>query len=140
MSSTVSVSLAREDQVEVFGDSDQLKQVLLNLLENALKYTSDGGRVSVSVYTEGNWAKLEVRDTGIGIAPEDQQRIFDRFYRAERRVPGAGGSGLGLSIASWVVSAHGGRLAVESQPGLGSIFTVWLPLHPVLSNQALTPP
>lgn len=124
----------------VSGDSDQLKQVLLNLLENALKYTPDGGRVTVSVYAEGTWAKLEVRDTGIGIAPEDQQRIFDRFYRAEGRRHDAGGSGLGLSIANWVVSAHGGRLAVESVPGVGSIFTVWLPLRSAVSNQALTPP
>jgi len=140
MSSTVAVSLEREDQVVVYGDSDQLKQVLLNLLENALKYTPSGGRVMVSVYPEANWAKLEVRDTGVGITPEDQQHIFDRFYRAERRQHGAAGSGLGLSIASWVVSAHGGRLAVESQPGVGSIFTVWLPLRTVLSNQALTSP
>lgn len=140
MSSTVSVSLVREDQVMVSGDSDQLKQVLLNLLENALKYTPDGGRVTVSVYAEGTWAKLEIRDTGIGIAPEDQQRIFDRFYRAEGRRHDAGGSGLGLSIANRVVSAHGGRLAVESVPGVGSIFTVWLPLRSAVSNQALTPP
>jgi heavy metal sensor kinase len=139
MSSTVGVYLEREDQALVEGDADQLKQVLLNLLDNALKYTPDGGRVALSVYTEGAWAKVEVRDNGIGIAPEELQRIFDRFYRAERTSHRAGGSGLGLSIVSSVVRAHGGRVAVESTPGLGSKFTVWLPLLPApVSNRTLT--
>lgn len=140
MSSGVSLRLDREDQAIVAGDADQLKQVLLNLLDNALKYTPDGGRVGVSVYREGTWAKLEVRDTGIGIAPEDLPRIFDRFYRAERGMSRAGGSGLGLSIVNWVVRAHGGCVSVESTPGEGTVFTVRLPLAAApISNQTLTP-
>ncbi len=124
----VAMRLGTEDQAVVAGDADQIKQVLLNLLDNAVKYTPDGGQVEVSVYTEGTWAKLEVRDTGIGISSADKERIFDRFYRGEQDTHGAGGSGLGLSIASWVVRAHGGRISVESELGKGSIFTVWLPL------------
>jgi heavy metal sensor kinase len=124
----VAVRLGREDQATVLGDADQLRQVLLNLLDNAIKYTPAGGEVSVSVYPEGPWAKLEVRDTGVGIAPEDLDRIFDRFYRAERRPHGASGSGLGLSIVSWVVGAHSGRIDVHSAVGQGSVFTVSLPL------------
>ncbi len=139
MSSTVSVQLEREDQAVVSGDADQLKQVLLNLIDNALKYTPAGGRVWLSVYPEGAWAKLEVRDNGIGIAPEELGRVFDRFYRAERASRGAGGSGLGLSIVSRVVRAHGGRVTVESKPGEGSTFTVWLPLVSApVSNRTLT--
>lgn len=140
MSSTVTPVLEREDQAIVAGDTDQLKQVLLNLLDNAMKYTPDGGRVSVSVYPEDTWAKIEVRDNGIGIGPEDLEHIFDRFYRAERGSSSAGGSGLGLSIVNWVVRAHGGRVTVDSKLGEGSTFTVWLPLlgSPV-SNHSLTP-
>lgn len=126
----VGITLGQEDQAFVAGDADQLKQVLLNLLDNAVKYTPAGGWARVSVYREGAWAKLEVADNGVGIAPEDRERIFDRFYRGER-VPtprGTTGSGLGLSIATWVVRAHGGRIGVESTLGGGSVFTVWLPL------------
>ncbi len=140
MSATVATSLEREDQAVVAGDADQLKQVVLNLLDNALKYTPDGGRVYVSVYAEDNWAKIEVRDTGIGISPEDLEHIFDRFYRAERGSSSAGGSGLGLSIVNWVVRAHGGRVTVESTLGEGSTFTILLPLlRAAVSNHTLTP-
>lgn len=134
MSSTVDLRLVREDQASVMGDADQLKQVLLNLLDNALKYTPDGGWVRVSVYREGTWAKLEVQDNGIGIAPSDLARIFDRFYRAERSPHGISGSGLGLSIVQWVVHAHSGRITVESKLGEGSIFTVWLPSASALAS------
>jgi len=123
----LSVRLEREDQVMVSGDADQLKQVMLNLLDNAFKYTPKGGSVYVSVYAEPPWAKVEIRDTGIGIAPSELNRIFERFYRSSKAPKGAG-SGLGLSIAQWVVRAHNGRITVSSKQGEGSTFTVWLPL------------
>ncbi|MEJ7652182.1 MAG: ATP-binding protein [Chloroflexia bacterium] len=129
LSRNVSVRLVREDQAIVAGDADQIKQVLFNLLDNAIKFTPDGGRVSVSVYPEADCGKLEVRDDGAGIPPADVQRIFDRFYQVERGRRGASGSGLGLSIAAWVVRAHNGRIDVESKLGEGSVFTVSLPLY-----------
>lgn len=131
----VEVRLVHEDQVTVTGDSDALKQVILNLLDNALKYTPDGGYVHVSIYRDGSWAKLEVHDNGIGIPTSEVERIFDRFYRADKSPRGLTGSGLGLSIVRSVVETHGGKITLESTLGQGSIFTVWLPV----SNQTLTP-
>jgi signal transduction histidine kinase len=109
-------------------DPDRLGQVLGNLLSNAIKYTPSGGQVSVGAGAEGGMAWVRVSDTGPGIALEEQKRIFDPFYRSQpgRRFPQ--GMGLGLSIARDVVVAHGGRLDLESTPGLGSHFTVFLPL------------
>ncbi|MDQ3855365.1 MAG: HAMP domain-containing histidine kinase [Chloroflexota bacterium] len=146
---SVSVRLAREEQAIVTGDGDQIRQVLYNLLDNAVKFTPDGGQVSVSVYPEDGWGKVEVRDSGIGIAADDLERVFERFYQAERSPRGTSGSGLGLSIVSWVVRAHGGRITAESKLGEGSTFAVWLPLYvkqpavsapaaPRLSNESLT--
>jgi signal transduction histidine kinase len=109
-------------------DADRLGQVLGNVLSNAIKYTPAGGSVSVDTGVEGEMAWIRVGDTGPGIAPEEQKRIFDPFYRSQpgRRFPQ--GMGLGLSIARDVIVAHGGRLDVDSAPGLGSRFTVYLPL------------
>ena len=109
-------------------DPDRLGQVLGNLLSNAIKYTPSGGTVSVDAGAEGGMAWIRVGDTGPGIAPEEQERIFDPFYRSQpgRRFPQ--GMGLGLSIARDVVLAHGGRLDLDSAPGLGSRFTVYIPL------------
>jgi two-component system OmpR family sensor kinase len=123
----VQVQLAGEDQAQVLGDADRLKQLLLNLVDNALKYTPAGGAVSLSLCRREAWACLSVRDTGAGISPEELPHIFDRYYRGltgRRR----GGMGLGLSIARWVAEEHGGRIEVESAPGQGTAFTVWLPL------------
>jgi signal transduction histidine kinase len=109
-------------------DPDRLGQVLGNLLSNAIKYTPSGGTVSVDAGAEGGMAWIRVSDTGPGIAPEEQERIFDPFYRSQpgRRFPQ--GMGLGLSIARDVALAHGGRLDLDSAPGLGSRFTVYIPL------------
>jgi two-component system sensor histidine kinase BaeS len=109
-------------------DPDRLAQVLGNLLSNAIKYTPPGDTVSVSAGVEGEEVWIRVSDTGPGIAPEEQARIFTPFYRGQpgRRFPQ--GMGLGLSIARDLVVAHGGRLEVESTPGVGSHFTLWLPL------------
>lgn len=126
----VHIGMRHEDQVTVAGDSDLLRQVLLNLLDNAVKYTPRGGEVRVGVYKEDSWAKVEIQDTGIGMSPEDMEQIFDRFFRSERTRQEAIGSGLGLSIVYWVITAHHGRITVDSKPGQGSLFTVWLPLVP----------
>jgi len=108
-------------------DPDRLGQVLGNLLSNAIKFTPPGGRVSVDAGTRGDMAWIRVGDTGPGIAPEEQRRIFDPFYRSQRGRRFPQGMGLGLSIARDVVVAHGGRLEVDSSPGQGSRFTVLLP-------------
>jgi signal transduction histidine kinase len=118
--------------VWVFADSDKLKQVFLNLTNNAIKATQGGGKVTVTLRANNNQAIVRVIDTGIGIAPADQQRIFDRFYRVERsrtrsRVYG-GGTGLGLAIALTIVKAHGGSIELESELNKGSTFTVRLPI------------
>lgn len=128
----VEVRLGSEDQVQVLGDADQLKQLLLNLVDNSLKYTPAGGTVTLSLYREDSWACLSVADTGVGIAPQDLPHIFERFYRGkgDGRRGRRTGLGLGLPIAQWIAQEHGGEIRVESRPGQGSTFTVRLPLPP----------
>lgn len=124
----VKVKLGEEDQALVMGDPDRLRQLLLNLVDNALKYTPPGGEVTLSLQREPGWVCLSVSDTGIGILPEDLPHIFERFYRSDKaRTRGKGGTGLGLAIAKWIAEAHNGRITVESAPNRGSTFTVWLP-------------
>ncbi|MGD8791087.1 MAG: HAMP domain-containing sensor histidine kinase, partial [Anaerolineae bacterium] len=110
-------------------DPDRLAQVLGNLLSNAIKYTPTKGTISVAAGSEGEEAWIRISDTGPGIGPEEQARIFAPFYRSQpgRRFPQ--GMGLGLNIAYTLITAHGGRLEVDSTPGLGSHFTVWLPIN-----------
>jgi len=125
--------------VTILGDEARLIQVVMNLLENAVHYTHPGGRVTVVVEARKNQARLAVRDTGIGIEPEHLPHIFERFYRVDpaRRHRGGSSSGLGLSIVEWVVRAHGGAVAVESQLGQGSCFTVTLPLASLTEERTL---
>jgi len=112
----------------VVGDRGRLRQLALILIDNAIKYTPPGGSVRVHCRRSGGRVELAVEDTGPGIARDDQQRIFDRFFRAEKsRSRGLGGTGLGLAIASRIAEAHGGRISVASEPGHGSTFTVRLP-------------
>jgi two-component system, OmpR family, sensor kinase len=124
-------SLVLEDAppLWVLGSADHLQQVVRNLVENALKYTPPGGHVWLALRAADGGAELTVRDDGVGIRPEDLPHVFERFYRAPaaRSRPGAG---LGLSIADWIVRAHGGRISVESAPAVGSTFRVWLPALP----------
>jgi heavy metal sensor kinase len=109
------------------GDEDMLRRLLLNLLDNAVKYTPAGGQVAVKLATEKQGAKITVTDTGIGIPAEAAPHIFERFYRVDKaRSRADGGSGLGLSIAKWVAEAHQGSINLISQPGYGSTFTVLL--------------
>lgn len=124
----VKVRLGHEDVAQVAGDPDRLKQLLLNLVSNAIKYTPEGGTVTLSLHCHPNWVQITVADTGIGIAQEDLPHIFDRFWRVDRaRNRSAGGSGLGLSIAKWIAEAHGGCIEVESELGKGTTFEVYLP-------------
>lgn len=123
-------SVGLETELEpalVDGDPERLRQVAANLLSNALRYTDPGGTARVQVERRDGWAVLEVSDTGMGIPPEDLQRVFTRFWRGERsRSRDTGGAGIGLAIVDRVVRAHDGRVEVESSPGRGSTFRVVL--------------
>ncbi|MSP12494.1 MAG: HAMP domain-containing histidine kinase [Chloroflexi bacterium] len=124
----VRVVLGAEDQAVVNGDADRLKQLLLNLSDNAIKYTAVGGQVTLSLEREMGWVRVSIADTGIGIPQEDLPHIFDRFYRVDKaRSREQGGTGLGLSIARWIADVHKGHITVTSKLGEGSTFTVWLP-------------
>jgi len=115
--------------VNVSGDLESLDVVINNLVDNALKYTPKGGRVSISLEADENETALVVKDTGVGIAAEHRDRIFERFYRIDKaRSRELGGTGLGLSIVKHVVKVHGGEVLLESEPGSGSSFRVILPL------------
>ncbi len=113
------------DGVEVLADPDRLQQVLLNLLTNAIKFTPPGGRISVSCGRDGDRVLLRVRDTGVGIAPDQLQRIFEPFVQLD--ATRADGVGLGLAISRELTSAMGGELTAESAPGEGTVFTIALP-------------
>ena len=114
--------------VRVRADRGKLDQVLINLLDNAVKYSAPGGTVSVLAAEEGDMVRVSVRDSGIGIPGKDLPRIFERFYRVdEARSRDQGGTGLGLSIVKHIVQAHGGSVSVESDPGQGSLFSFTLP-------------
>jgi two-component system, OmpR family, sensor kinase len=115
----------------VQGDELRLRELLLNLVENAVKYSHPGGKVEVSLIHDGRQARLSVTDHGIGIAQEDHKRIFDRFFRTDdARAHTKKGTGLGLAICAWIADAHKGRVEVKSELGQGSTFTVVLPLAP----------
>ena len=118
--------LPTEQRVNAPFDRNRIRQVASILLDNAIKYTPEGGKVTVAVRETDGWAELEVSDTGVGI-PEDQlPLVFERFYRADK-ARASSGAGLGLAIARQVAEAHGGRIQVESTPGEGSTFTLLLP-------------
>ncbi len=124
----VAVETYLERDIAVIGDPARLRQLVTNLLDNAVKYTPPGGRVGVTLRGHAASASLAVSDTGIGIAPDALTHVFDRFFRAdEARGRAEGGTGLGLSIAHWCAEAHGGHIAVESRLDVGSMFTVTLP-------------
>jgi signal transduction histidine kinase len=109
----------------------RLRQLFLNLVTNAIKYTPRGGTVTISMAVSDETAQFSVKDTGIGIAAADLPYIFDRFWRADRsrsRASERGGFGLGLAICQWIAHAHGGSLTVQSRLGRGSTFTALLPV------------
>ncbi len=115
-------------QVAVRADSTRFKQILLNLLGNAIKFTPEGGRIELGARIEGDFLRVEVRDSGPGIPAEEQQRIFDAFYQLGQNDKATEGTGLGLAITRSLVELHGGQLGLESQPGEGSCFFFTLPI------------
>jgi signal transduction histidine kinase len=113
----------------VIGDSERIGQVFTNLIGNAIKFTPDGGSVTVNIRPEGTYILAQVIDTGPGIPIDKQEKIFDKFYQlSEVQTRQQGGSGLGLSIVKSIVEAHGGRIWVKSQEGKGSDFRFILPI------------
>ena len=126
----VELKIGQEDQATVLGDRDRLKQVLLNILTNAIEYTGRGGNVNMGLARVGEWARVTVSDSGPGIPPDDLPHVFERFYRADssRQRSKGGGAGLGLSIAYWITRGHGGNIEVASEVGKGTTFAIWLPL------------
>jgi two-component system OmpR family sensor kinase len=136
------------ETVQVTGDEDRLKQLVLILLDNALKYTTASGRVTLGLQHEASGSKITVCDTGVGISHEDLPYVFERFFRADpARGRDPAGTGLGLPIARWIVEQHGGKITLESQAGQGTVATMYLPhprdLHspprPLLSNPSARP-
>jgi len=118
---------APAEPVEVVADRERIGEVLRNLVENAIKYNRAGGKVWVRVVPEGKRVRVEVADTGVGIAPEHQERVFERFYRVRGPdVPAVEGTGLGLAIVKHILEAHQVRYELESQPGVGTSFRFWL--------------
>ncbi len=137
----ISVTLVASEEVSVVGDEQRLRQMLLNLIDNAIKYSPEHGRIRISLRREDGKARIDVADSGIGIPQEEIPRIFDRFYRVDRaRSREKGGAGLGLSIAKWIAEAHGGSIVVRSRVSEGSEFSVFLPLLAARSDPAHNTP
>lgn len=127
----IRITLEQSDTVRVNGDAARLKQLFLNLIDNAIKYTRPRGQITLSLATENGFVAVSVKDNGIGIARKDLTKIFERFHRAEqgkRNGEASEGSGLGLSIAKWIAEAHHGSIEVRSREGRGSTFIVRLPI------------
>jgi signal transduction histidine kinase len=130
---SVQVAVPVLEDATIMGDLSRLRQLFLNLVTNALKYTPTGGRVEISLTRTGGEVEFSVRDTGIGISAADLPHVFERFWRADRarsRSGERGGYGLGLAIGQWIAQAHGGALTVQSRLHRGSTFTVTLPVAP----------
>jgi signal transduction histidine kinase len=123
------IVLVHEDVATVAGDREQLQHLLLNLVDNAVKYTAESGVVTLGLWAEDGWARIEVGDTGPGVTEEDMPLLFDRFFRShEARKTARDGAGLGLSIVKSIADSHRGRVDVYSKVGEGTTFRVWLPL------------
>jgi len=128
-SKNITLTLRSNTPITMVGDKGRLRQLFLNLVDNAVKYTPSGGSVTLALERQGNEAVFEVSDTGIGIPQTELGKIFDRFYRVDKaRSRELGGTGLGLSIAKWIVELHRGSITVTSEPQKGSTFTVHLPI------------
>jgi signal transduction histidine kinase len=131
-------ALADEKEIElrvqttpltVLIDKARMKQVLVNLMDNAIKYTPYAGIIELTSFVSGGMAVIEISDTGIGMSPEDLPHVFDRFFRADKaRSRGSGGAGLGLSIVKAICAAHGGSITVQSTEGVGTVMRVELPI------------
>ncbi len=136
----IDIALLQDETVFIEADPDRLMQLFMNLVSNAIKYTPDGGRITIGLTAYNGWARVLVSDTGVGIPSENLPFIFNRFYRVDpARSRHQGGAGLGLAIAKWIAEAHDGRITVESQVGHGTTFTVWLPAPEVKGDSQETP-
>jgi signal transduction histidine kinase len=122
-----------EDIVQVLGNNTQLRQVILNLLENALKFTPRNGSISLGLEHSGKEARLSISDTGIGIPPEDMTHLFERFHRG-RNASEYAGNGLGLAIVKAIVTRHGGTVTIQSEPERGTQVQVSIPVSPEFSS------
>ncbi len=121
------VIIGRQEDLYIRGDAHRLMRLLGNLVDNAIRYTPDEGTITLSLFRDGDWIRLEVADTGIGITPENLPHVFERFYMVDKaRSRKRRGSGLGLAIVKAIAEQHGGKVAVTSEPDKGSTFTVWL--------------
>ncbi|WP_425058933.1 Sensor histidine kinase RcsC [Sporomusa carbonis] len=123
-----SLEVTATSAIEGYGDETRLKQVISILLDNAVRHTPTGGKITVSLSQSGNKTLLTVADTGEGIDAEHLEKIFNRFYQVDKS-RNKGGSGLGLAIAKWIIESHGGIISVTSTPGAGTTFTVQMPNH-----------
>jgi heavy metal sensor kinase len=124
----INVTLRAPDHVFVSGDAQRLRQLFLNLVDNAVKYTPSGGTIDLSIHRENGHAVVDIADTGIGIADEERDRIFDRFYRGTRSSSTeSSGTGLGLSIAKWIAEAHNGSIQSKGNSPSGTVMSVTLP-------------
>ncbi len=126
----IAIAAAPGGYGRVFGNPSEIERIFGNLIDNALRFTPRGGAVTVSAAQQSGGTAIVVRDTGVGIAADDVPRVFDRFWRGDSAREFDGGSGLGLAIVRALVVRHGGTVSVESVPGRGSAFTVWLPAQP----------
>ena len=125
---SIGLTCEPEDSVSVSGDAGWLRRLLINLVDNATKFTPEGGHIAVRVAAHDGTATIDVEDTGIGLTPEDAARVFERFFRADpSRTSRIEGAGLGLSLVQWVAAQHHGAVSVASEPGAGTTFTVTLP-------------
>ena len=135
-----SISIEATGPVYIWGDRMVLRQAIINLVDNAIKYSPEGACIRIVVQKRLEGSVLEVIDRGPGIAPEHRERIFDRFYRIDKaRSRELGGTGLGLSIARWAIEAHGGRIELESEEGRGSTFRIVLPALKNMQNSQPSP-
>jgi signal transduction histidine kinase len=137
------LAVTRLEPVSVRGDPGHLRQLAMILLDNAIKYTPSGGRVTIAVERQDDRAVLSIQDTGIGVMPKDLPHIFDRFYRSDvARERDEHGSGLGLAIAEWIAQSHDGQITVQTETHMGSTFRVSLPLlnAPIPAEETSRPP
>jgi len=125
----IALNINSLQETVVMGDKTRLQQFFTNLIDNAMKYTLDGGAIHITLEKNQELAVVKISDTGIGIPKDEQEKIFKRFYRIDKsRSKETGGVGLGLSIAEWIAHAHHGKIEVESELNKGSIFTLSLPI------------